>query len=210
MTGRRLLPVRLSPSVLTGDLLPRPRVGAIGTYGLGFTRADEHTDPDDPTLTTVPVSVRPTRQPQPYRCRSMSGQVHGWPRWSSVLHGDGWAAGWTDYRPPPDSDADTPVDLRGHLSSEFGALASGWVRGVIHRLWTVHSRRDVPVDPDQPSTWPPAWGSTTLTAVDQLPMAAHSDEWPELPPGVSYNGVLAELDLDALTDGRTGGPRSAG
>ena len=204
MTGPRLVPVRLDPSVLTGDQLPRPRVGEIAAYGLHFGLANEHTDPDDPTLTTVTVRVEPRRGP--YRSRSMSGQVHGWPRWSSIVHGDGWAAGWTSFRPPP-VDSDTVVELRGCLGSEFGCQSVGWIRGVIRRLWTVHSRRDVPVDPEDPSTWPPAWGSTTLTPVNELPMVAHSSEWPQLPPGMSYTGLLAELDLDALPDGATGGTR---
>lgn len=208
VTGPRLVPVLLDFSVLTGDQLPRPHVGEIGTYGLRFYEADEYVDPDDPTLTTIAVGVEP--RCGPYRSRSMGGREHGPLRWSSVVHGQGWAAGWTSLRPPPRTGEANLVELRGHLSTEFGSLASGWIRGVICGLWTVHSRRGVPVDEADRSTWRPAWGSITLTTVDEQPMVAHSDEWPKLPPGVSYTGLLAELDLDGVPDGNTGGARPRG
>lgn len=147
--------------MLTGEQHPRPRVGEVAAYGVGFREATERTDPADPTLVRVIARVEPLHGGRPRRGRGWDGREHGRPWWSSRLHGDGWSALWTSFDPPPGS-GDRPVRLRGHLISAFGALTSGRIRGRIRRLWTVQARWDAPVLPDDPRTWEPAWGSTEL------------------------------------------------
>ena len=204
VTARRLVPVRIGLDVITGDQLPRPRVGDLAAYTLAFSAATEHTDPDDPTLTTVAARLEVLHErPRPQLIATPPPRRE---RWRSMLHAPGWSAGWTSYLPPPAStDADGAVTLVGHVDADFGSQCRGWLRGRIARLWAIRSRHDTTPVPGDPATWGPTWGSTELTAVDVQPTATQGWPWPALPPGMLYTGLLAELDLDDVPDGRTGG-----
>lgn len=204
VTARRLVPVRIGLDVITGDQLPHPRIGDLAAYTVAFSAATEHTDPDDPTLTTITarLEVLPAR-PRP---QLIATPLPRRERWRRLLHAQGWSASWTSYLPPPASiDADGAVTLVGHVYADFGSQCRGWIRGRIARLWTIRSRHDTTPVPGDPATWGPTWGSTELSAVDVQPTAAQGWPWPALPPGVRHTGLLAELDLDDVPDGRTGG-----
>lgn len=99
------------------------------------------------------------------------------------------------------------MELRGRLMSDFGSLCPCWIRGRISRLWMTTARRDRPADPRDPATWEPAWGSRTLIPMTEQLLVGAGQQLPELPAGATESGWLAELDLDDVPDGRTGGVR---
>ena len=68
-----------------------------------------------------------------------------------------------------------------------------------------YARRNRPPIMRDPATWEPARGSHGWIPLDGPPTRVQ--DWPRLPPGANESGLLVELDLDDVTDGRSGGVR---